>query len=358
MQPGPLHLDPVLVPKTWGGRRLGGVGRRLPPGVSIGESWDVADLAPEVTPVTDPCSRVVNGVAAGRCLADVISDDASALLGPVPPSNGRFPLLVKTLDAREHLSVQVHPTEAYAAVHPEAAAKTESWLVLAAEPGSVLYLGVKPGVERDDVRRAAGTSAIVELLRAVPAQPGSLHHLPAGLIHALGAGVLALEVQTPSDTTYRLYDWSEEYGRAARALHLAEGLEVAMAAWDVNVDGQRSVHRVASEDGVLLDTPAYRISRSRLHPGAVHRSAPGQARVVYVLSGQVTGPELSWPLRRGGVVLLPACWDGKLVATTQSTLVEILVGSDRADDASSPDGGEDRTAGLGPPGGGRSVRAR
>ena len=348
MHPGPLHLDPVLVPKPWGGRRLGGVNRRLPPEVTIGESWDVADLDPGATPVTDPCSRVMNGPAAGRHLADLLADDAAALLGRVRAPNGRFPLLVKTLDARQHLSVQVHPTEAYAAAHPGAASKTESWLVLAADPGSVLYLGVKAGVEREDVRRAAGTPAIVELLRAVPARPGSLHHLPAGLIHALGAGVLALEVQTPSDTTYRLYDWSEEYGRPPRTLHLAEGLEVAMAAWEVNVDRQRSVHRVASEQGVLLDTPAYRISRSRLHPGAVHRSAPGQARVVYVLSGQVTGPELSWPLRRGGVVLLPACWDGKLVATTQSTLVEVLVGSDRGDDASA--GPLDRRAGDDPGG--------
>ena len=323
---GPLQLAPVLVPKPWGGRRLGGLGRRLPPGATIGESWDVADLSAEDTAVADPCSRVLDGPSAGRSLAELLDEDPAALLGSVPAVAGRFPLLVKTLDAREHLSVQVHPTAADAGLDPTATPKTESWLVLAADPGAVLYLGVRHGVEVDDLRRAAGTPAIVELLRQVPARPGSLHHLPAGVVHALGAGVVVLEVQTPSDTTYRLYDWTEEYGRAPRSLHLEEALAVAATAWEVNTDRARAVHRAAGEVGPLLDTEHYRISRHRLHPGARLRTVGGQARVVYVVEGRLLGDELVRPLGRGGVVLLPACWDGPLVAATATTVVEIGVG--------------------------------
>ena len=263
---------------------------------------------------------------AGRRLAELVAEDATALLGQVPALAGRFPLLVKTLDARQHLSVQVHPTEADVAAQPAAAAKTESWLVLAADPDAVLYLGVRNGVTRDDVRRSAGTRDLVELLRQVPARPGSLYHLPAGLIHALGAGVVVLEVQTPSDTTYRLYDWTEEYGRAPRALHLEEALAVATAVWELNTDPARAVHRTAGEVGPLLDTEDYRISRHRLHPGASPRSEPGEARVVYVLEGRLLGDELPRPLGRGGVVLLPACWEGPLLAASETTVMEIRVG--------------------------------
>jgi mannose-6-phosphate isomerase len=323
---GPLHLTPVLVPKPWGGRRLGGLGRRLPPDATIGESWDVADLSVEDTPVLDPCSRVLDGPSAGQSLAELLEGDATVLLGSVPAMDGRFPLLVKTLDARQHLSVQVHPTEDDVVRDPTAIAKSESWLILAAEPGAVLYLGVRHGVEVDDLRRAAGTPAIVELLREVPARPGNLHHLPAGVIHALGAGVLVLEIQTPSDTTYRLYDWTEEYGRAPRTLHLEEALAVAGAAWEVNTDRARAVHRAAGEVGPLLDTDHYRIVRHRLHPGARLRSVGGQARVVYVVEGRLLGSELARSLGRGGVVLLPACWEGPLMAAIDATVVEIRVG--------------------------------
>jgi mannose-6-phosphate isomerase len=132
---------------------------------------------------------------------------------------------VKWLDAAQHLSVQVHPTAEYVVAHPEANLKTESWVVLDADPGAHLYLGLQPGVTKADVARGARDATLPETLRTFPAIPGEVHHLPSGTIHALGAGVLVAEVQTPSDTTFRLYDWAVEYGRAGRELHLEPALE-------------------------------------------------------------------------------------------------------------------------------------
>jgi mannose-6-phosphate isomerase len=123
---------------------------------------------------------------------------------------------VKFLDASENLSVQVHPSPAYAAAHPDANLKTECWYILSADPGAKIYKGIKPEVTREQFSKLARTNdpTLVDALIALPAIPGECHNLPSGTVHALGAGVLVAEVQTPSDTTFRLYDW----GRGTPAL--------------------------------------------------------------------------------------------------------------------------------------------
>ncbi len=168
----------------------------------------------------------------GRSLREVVREFGAALLGGVSAtSNGEFPLLVKFLDAREHLSVQVHPSAGYAAAHPGAHLKTECWYVLEAEAVNgtppVIFTGLKPGVTREQVAAALSGGegeGIVPLLQSVEARVGDCHTLPSGTLHALGAGVLVAEVQTPSDTTYRVYDWTREYGRAKRAMHVTEAM--------------------------------------------------------------------------------------------------------------------------------------
>ena len=191
-QLAPFTLQPILVERPWGGSKLSEYGKDLPDGAHIGESWEVADLPQRVAPTVDnPSNVVLDGPFAGDRLGDVVSGAATELLGPVSPTaDGRFPMLFKLLDAREHLSVQVHPPAEYVADHPEARLKTESWYVVEAADGGVLYLDVDDGVTKTDVDAVLGTGGIVPLLRRVPAVAGAFHHVPAGLIHALGAGTL------------------------------------------------------------------------------------------------------------------------------------------------------------------------
>ena len=135
-----------------------------------------------------------------------------------------FPLLLKFLDARENLSVQVHPSAEYAAEHDEAYLKSEAWYVVAAEPGAVIYKGVREGVTPEQLRSAIRENtdeAVVPLLIEVEVERGDCHYLPSGTCHALGAGILVAEVQTPSDTTFRVYDW----GRTGRELHVDQAIE-------------------------------------------------------------------------------------------------------------------------------------
>lgn len=219
----PLLFKPIYHEKVWGGRSLEKVGKQLPPNVPIGESWELADL-----PASIPRGRSIieNGPLAGRTLREAIESDCHAVMGAAPLSDdGGFPLLIKFLDARNNLSVQVHPDAAYVKQHPEAHLKSEAWFILDAEPDAVIYKGLRPGVTREQFAQAIETGVVPDLLNAIPVSAGDCHYLPSGTLHALGRGIVVAEVQTPSDTTFRVYDWEREHGPSPREMHVPQAME-------------------------------------------------------------------------------------------------------------------------------------
>ncbi len=314
----PLVTAPILKPKPWGGRRLASFGKALPAGEPIGESWEVADLGTAVTgtPGGDR-SQVANGPLAGATLHSVMERWGGDLLGDAAPTaGGDFPLLVKLIDAREPLSVQVHPDAEYAAAHPGAFHKTESWYVVEAAPGALLYLGLAGGVDAAALAAACRAGEVAHVLRAVPARAGDLHHLPAGTVHALGGGVLVAEVQTPSDTTFRLYDWARQLDRAPRDLHVDEALTAIH--WDE--DPLAPVRAEGSAQ--LLVTEAYTITQHGIDGETSLASTPNAPRVLMLLDGsaEVAGT----PLTKGDTAVVPAALasDGTRLTGT-GTLLEI-----------------------------------
>jgi mannose-6-phosphate isomerase len=220
----PLTFVPVFRDYIWGGRHLETLyGRALPPGI-VAESWDISGHASSPT-------AVAAGYWAGRTLPEVTAALGQALLGhrvAASAGAGRFPLLVKLLDANQDLSVQVHPDDAYARVHENGdPGKTEMWYVLHAGPGAELIYGLAPGANAADFRRAAQEGRLNEQLHRLPVHAGDCVFVPAGTVHALLAGAVVAEVQQNSDTTYRVYDWGRlgADGRP-RALHLEKALAV------------------------------------------------------------------------------------------------------------------------------------
>lgn len=223
----PFLLEPIYKEKVWGGRALERFGRALPgpPDATIGESWELADLdstSPSGGGGEAARTRIRNGPLIERTVGEVAEDFGSLVTGDLDlgPS-GKIPLLLKYLDARENLSVQVHPSPEYAAEHPDAHLKSEAWYVVHAEPDAVIYKGIVEGTTREAFERAVGDGTVADLLERVPARPGDCHYLPSGTCHALGGGILVAEVQTPSDTTFRVFDWE----RTDRELHLDEALQ-------------------------------------------------------------------------------------------------------------------------------------
>jgi mannose-6-phosphate isomerase len=215
----PLLLEPVFDPKIWGGRRLETtLGKTLPNAEPIGEALESGDDA-----------GVANGRFAGRTLGDLIACDAGALLGTrgleASAPFGTFPLLVKFIDAADVLSLQLHPDSAAAAALGKRG-KTEAWYIVQSEPDAALITGMSRAAEADEVRRRIADGTFEELLERRVVRPGESLIVPAGTMHAIGAGVLLYEVQENSDITFRLYDWGrvDAQGRP-RELHLEHALD-------------------------------------------------------------------------------------------------------------------------------------
>lgn len=325
----PLVLEPILVPKPWGGHRLEALGKplpdHLPAGTAYGESWEVADL-PDDALAASATGRtlVASGPHRGKSLRQLMAESGSELLGSaLPTPAGDFPLLFKLLDTAEHLSIQVHPDEEHAGRRRGWFPKTESWYVLDAEPGAAIFKGFRSGVTMADVRAAAGTPGMAGLLRRIPVKRGDFHHLPAGTVHALGAGVTVAEVQTPSDTTFRLYDWTEEYQRPERPLHVEAAL-AALVAEPPPVFSLPPVTGIGSR--LLVTTPHYWIMEHRLAEGD---SPPlvqePELRILAVARGRarVTTDDPSPELSSGCTVVVPADV-GTSVHVTASVTTELL----------------------------------
>lgn len=213
----PLLLEPKESPAIWGGDALvTAFGKPGDPAAKIGESWECWDE-----------NRVVNGAYAGQSIAALRSRLGSQLLGNLDP-NRIFPILTKIIDARDWLSVQVHPDDAYAErVEHQPNGKTECWYVLRADEGAELVLGWRRDTNREEYERRVADGTLGDLLRRVPVKAGDAFYLPAGSLHAIGAGIILFETQQASDLTYRIFDWNRVGADGKpRQLHVQKAADV------------------------------------------------------------------------------------------------------------------------------------
>ena len=302
MQVYPLKFKPIFKERIWGGRRLRTVfNKNIPADRKIGESWELVDLPNDK-------SEIVNGELAGQTLGDVIKKYPEQITGRSDFSSP-FPLLIKFLDAEDTLSVQVHPDVQTCRRMGKGDPKTECWYIIAAEPGAVIYKGLKEGVTKEQFADAVKDGEVAGLLAKVPVDVGQCHFLPAGTAHAIGAGLLIAEIQMPSDTTYRLFDWNrvDDSGKP-RQLHIEEALE--------------SIHFDSSGDnlsvttgGRLVDCEYFKIDKHLQGAGSDVIVKAGIMSVLIIISGageitaDGTGPV---GFTAGDTLLVPAAFEGVL----------------------------------------------
>ncbi|MCH2100392.1 MAG: class I mannose-6-phosphate isomerase [Planctomycetes bacterium] len=303
----PLRFQRIAQTAVWGGRALA---ERLGVGAvndgPIGETWELSDVPGAKT-------RVVGGHFEGSTLEELLAVHREALLGDsrLDP-NGRFPLLVKFIEARQDLSVQVHPDDG--ALGPGTIGKTEAWCILPeSEPTASVVAGLRPGTERKAFVRDAGSRKVLDHLLEHPVRGGDCLMIHAGIPHSIRAGTVLLEVQQTSDVTLRMYDWDRVgLDGKPRDMHVKQALEV------INFDsGPLEIVRAqypvsdpvpAARIAALASCPYFRLYEVRLS-GAADHDPEGLARVLVVVggSGQVEGAEsVAQELRFGDTLLLPA----------------------------------------------------
>jgi mannose-6-phosphate isomerase len=289
-----LTFKPIYQERVWGGRALETfLGRKLPGIAPIGESWELVDR-PEAQSV------VANGAWAGKSLREVIAAHTATIMGQAWPKDRPFPILVKWLDCRERLSLQVHPP-ASVAMKLGGEPKTENWYIARAEPGAAVLAGLKPGVDASRFRAALQDHTAESLVHRLPTVAGDSLLIHSGVMHAIDGGNFILEIQQNSDTTYRVYDWGRlGLDGKPRAMHV----EQSMVSLEANTAAEPRLVRTADKVAVLAECREFRITRHRLARGERLAFASGeQARILSVVEGILAADGAT--LRVGDNVLLP-----------------------------------------------------
>jgi mannose-6-phosphate isomerase len=277
----PYLFTPVYKDYLWGGNKIKTTFQRENTPTPCAESWEVADRP-------EGMSIVANGPLKGKSLHDLVQELQGDLLGPQHAHLDTFPLLIKIIDARKDLSVQVHPHDDNAHL-TDGEPKTEMWYLLEATSDARIYAGMKPNTTPDKFRDALESGTVETYLASIPARAGRAIFVPGGKVHAIGAGCLLLEVQQNSNTTYRVYDWDRvDADGKRRELHIEDALKVIN--WD-NLAPQVSSPRPLPAEGNnhpfdIITSPYFATKGWNLQEPRTFTLAPPGFRIIFVSKGR------------------------------------------------------------------------
>jgi mannose-6-phosphate isomerase len=319
----PLTFHPLFKERVWGGRSLERLyGKPLPPGALIGESWEISDRPGEA-------SVIANGPLTGKDLRWLMQHHQADLLGSAKPIGGRFPLLIKILDAREKLSLQVHPPAVIAA-QLGGEPKTEMWYIADATPGAELYVGLRTGVTRQEFERKLQAGAVGECIHKVGVRPGDVMFLPSGRVHAIGAGLVIFEIQQNSDTTYRVFDWNRlVLDGKPRELHVAQSLaSIDFHDFEPPLAGRGRVGAGANTKRSLVNDSLFSVDALTVERGESIRLSPPKPKIIGLVEGRaaVAGGGNDVELSRGQFCLVPAALQAELRVEPLSTFLLVQIG--------------------------------
>jgi mannose-6-phosphate isomerase len=311
----PLTFQPRFKERIWGGRRLETLyGKNLPPDVPIGESWEISDRAGDE-------SVIANGALAGRTLRHLMDERGADVLGAAAPAaDRRFPLLCKLLDARQMLSLQVHPPARAADLGDP---KTEMWYIADAEPGAELFVGLKRGVTREGFEKALAAGQVAECFHRIAVKRGDAMFLPSGRVHGIGAGLVIYEIQQNSDTTFRVYDWDRP-GRDGkpRELHIPQSLEsIDFGDFEPALITPSSHRMNGFTVSSLVDDELFSIDVVHAETAGQWEPRPISALVAACVEGFITvhGGGVTGHLQPGDFCLLPAAVPGAVLDARPGT---------------------------------------
>ena len=315
----PFVFQPIFKDRIWGGRELERLfAKKIPTGKPIGEAWEISDRPGDA-------SIIANGSLAGKDLRWLMENHAAEILGDAQPAaEGRFPLLCKILDAREKLSLQVHPP-ARKAAELKGEPKTEMWFIADAAPDASLYVGLKRGVTRAEFEQKISDGSVADCFHKIPVRAGDTMFLPSGRVHAIGDGLVIFEIQQNSDTTYRVFDWNRVgLDGQPRELHIAQSL----ASIDFNDFEPKLVpasYRNAPNFKFrqLVEDPLFNVQELVFENAGSVKLSGQYLRIIAVTKGAATIADDSSgivaELKAGDFCLLPACLKNVEIKATMNT---------------------------------------
>jgi mannose-6-phosphate isomerase len=297
--------------RVWGGRTLeSAYGRNLPDDAPYGESWEISDRENEQ-------SVVIDGPHAGKSLHELWINEREAVFGNGLPDSDRFPLLIKILDARDELSIQVHPP-ANLAASLNGDPKTEMWYIADADPGAKLYVGLKKGVTRESFEAALADGSVADVVHAIGPAKGESIFIPSGRLHAIGAGFLIHEIQQNSDTTYRVFDWNRVgLDGNPRELHVEQSMKsIDFDDFEPGMDKARGT--------VVAECEFFKVEKMTLAPAdQVSNETADRFAIFSVAEGSLRTPA-GREFHKGDFFLLP-CGSTRLTSTAHTTILRTTI---------------------------------
>ena len=320
----PLTFDPIFKERVWGGRNLESLyGKPLPPDVPIGESWEITDRPEGV-------SVIAHGPLKGKDLRWLMQSHANELLGPEHASSPRFPLLVKILDARQRLSVQVHPPSGIA---PELGGepKSEMWHITHADPDADIYVGLRNGVSRETFERGMSDGSVEDCLHRIETGAGDSIYLPSGRLHAIGGGNVIFEIQQNSDTTYRVFDWNRVgLDGKPRQLHVDQALRsIDFADFEPPLSAEPWIKGDGLESRLLTSNEHFEVVRLKLSSDEVLEWKVDGPWIIAAVDKtiEILGENAPPALRPGQFAVIPACQESlKLRGEEDAALLRVRLG--------------------------------
>ncbi len=321
----PLTFHPIFKERIWGGRELAkNYGKKLPAGKRIGESWEISDRPGDE-------SIISNGKFAGKSLHWLMENYSCEVLGDAKPATeNRFPILCKILDAREKLSLQVHPP-AHKATKLNGEPKTEMWFIADALPGAELFVGLKRDVTRAKFEEKISDGSVAECFHRVPVRAGDAMFLPSGRVHAIGAGLVIFEIQQNSDTTYRVFDWNRTgLDGKPRELHVPQSL----VSIDFNdFEPKLAEEKFSGDDKInsrsLVRDKLFSAGHLELKSGAAVKLKNRKLHIVAALKGQIEirGGSETVNLSAGQFCLIPASLERTEILTkSDAAMLQVEAG--------------------------------
>ena len=320
----PLKFEPVLKEKIWGGKTLAErYNKKSDRLVNIGESW-------ELSAIQDEQSEITNGFLAGNNIEEIIEVYMGDITGDsvFDKFGTEFPLLIKLIEAREDLSIQVHPGNLLAKKRHQAYGKTEMWYILECEKDSKIYAGFKEGVTKELYEKAIADGTLADLLNVETPEAGDVFFIPAGMVHAIGAGIVLAEIQQTSDITYRIFDWNrKQSGKGGRELHT----DLALEAIDFSMTGKTGIRKTISKNKTenLISCEFFNTNLLAFNSSIKKEYYLNDSFVVYIcIDGEFS---INWDggsekVTKGETILLPAMIkEVVLEPVKESRLLEIFI---------------------------------